>query len=179
MRTRKKTYGRYLLDYLESYKRKHGDGPVDPNEVADHAMKHGVSPRRPDAKTLLARDFAKIMKKATEKDAEGRTVRTWHAIRETTEVEGTVFQHVWWNTRHEAMPKFMLTSLQQRRQGILRDCLRLKTDRDSYNDHNKYQATLPFPNFDFREDIAESEQSTEYPDSPSDDDDDDGSGVPV
>jgi hypothetical protein len=62
----------------------------------------------------------------------------------------------------------MRISFQQRRQGILADCRQHKTDVESYNDNNRFKASLLF-DYDFNADLQELELPTKYPDGPEED----------
>lgn len=167
---RKKSFNRQLLDLVDQYQKEHGHEPVNPHKLAKWARARGVSAPPVDPVKLLARAFVKAMKKQDITDPQDREVRRWHSVHET-DTSGE--QQFWWQTIDAADPKFMRASVQQRRLGSVADLLRTKHIQDSYNENNKFGATLPPLNFDFREDIAEAEASGEYPDAPPDDDDDD------
>jgi hypothetical protein len=74
-----------------------------------------------------------------------------------------------------APPDLMHIALQQRRKGILGDNKQLKTDQDSYNDNNKYGATIQL-SFNYEQDLADMEHGEEYKPDEDDDTEEDAGG---
>ncbi len=85
-------------------------------------------------------------------------------------IDGKPKQLVFWEDLRNSNPGHMRVSLQQRRTGILADNAQLKRDTDSYNDNNPHGAFIQM-SFDYTEDLAEMESSSEYGDFEDHDDD--------
>ncbi len=60
-------------------------------------------------------------------------------------------------------PKHVQVYLQQSRLSIANSCKRHKAIRDSYNDNNLFDAQLQLFDYDFNNDVIESEFPTVYP----------------
>ena len=111
---------------------------------------------------LAAKDFAYAMREEFFTDPQNRRVRKKHVVPRIEESpEGAHKQLNLWIDIEEASPEDMEKAFQYRRGQILGDCRHLKTDVDSYNDNNEDGAHIQIL-FDFGEDLAESEQPTEY-----------------
>ena len=114
----------------------------------------------PSMVEIAARDLARAARQEYITDVQGRRVRRFHAFRPSGEL-GEDAQPTLWGEIYTLPPKLMELSLQQRRSGIVGDCKQLKTDADSYNDNNPQGAEIQL-SFDFRDDMADLEQPTEY-----------------
>ena len=108
--------------------------------------------------------MAMAMKNDHITDPQDRDVRKWHAVRHTDGER----QWTLWETILDADPGHMRMSLQQRRQYLLSGCRQHRLDFDSYNDNNKFAATLPPTSYNFEADMDEMDLPTEYPDAPED-----------
>ena len=75
-------------------------------------------------------------------------------------------QMVIWADIETAKPEHMRISFSQSRQGISADCVAHNTIVESFNDNNRYGATLELFDYNFNPDIAEKKLPTEYPDEP-------------
>lgn len=156
-----------MLYLVELYQREHDVDTIDLTEVAEWAIREGhYRPEPVDQTRLLKAQMAKAMKNEHIIDPQDREVRKWHAVRHTDGER----QWTLWQTITDADPGHMRISLQQRRQYLLSGCRSHKTDRASYDDNNKFGATLPPFSYNFEPDLDEMELPTEYPDEPGDDD---------
>lgn len=147
-------YKRNLRQYIREFLAERKDGRAfTKEELARWALgtrriqrEQGYADRLVEQK--LAAEFAEVMREETTTDLQGRTTRGMLAAR----IAGTMQ----WNSRDRADRPFAEISYGQRREGIVADCSRLKTDVDSFNDNfasdNPIQMT-----FDFRNDLAELE----------------------
>ncbi len=160
MITKHRTRDRKMLFLIEQYKHAHEVNVVDTQAVAQWAISQGLWKRPPvDPELLLRRQLANALRTEYYTDPQGREVRKNHPVVIT---EG--LQRKWyWASIKEAQPRHMRLSLQQRRLGILADCKQHRIDFDSYNDNNKYGATLPLFDYDFNKDLEELSLPTHYP----------------
>jgi hypothetical protein len=147
--------------------------PAPRRRIGEWALQHARwNPPKRSLVDLCAKEIAEAMRLEMEIDPQGRTVRAKLCAKITEEDEnGKMVQTTLWFDR-SAPPDLMHLGLQQRRAGILGDVKQLKTDQDSYNDKNKFGATLQLV-FNFERDLADLEHDTEYTPPPPDDDDDD------
>lgn len=99
---------------------------------------------------VLARDMAKALREEDAVDTKGRRYRVNHAVRV---VEDGV-QHTFWAIMDFAPHDHMEKTFAQRREQIISDCVKLKTDVDVYNDMNPHKAAIQLV-LDFTEDVAE------------------------
>jgi hypothetical protein len=177
-----KTNNEILQSAIDEYRHKNGDKPFRMKDVARWGFRTGkLSPRPADAIDLMARDLARAAREQYFEDPQGRRVRKKHARRESVIIDGEEKQMVIWDDILTAKPEHMRVAFQQRRLGILWDCKHHKTDVDSYNDNNEHGATLQFE-YDFKPDMVEMDQPTEYSDEKpydeeDDEDTDDGAAV--
>ena len=149
-----------MLYLYELYKREHEVDAVDLDEVAIWAIKEGhYRPEPVDPAKLLKAQIAKAMKNEHITDEQGRDVRKFHAVRHTDGER----QWTLWQTITDADPGHMRMSLQQRRQYLFSGCKQHKLDFDSYNENNKFGATLPPASYNFEADMEEEQLPTEYP----------------
>jgi hypothetical protein len=86
-------------------------------------------------------------------DAKGRRYRVNHAVRVT---ESGV-QYTFWAEMGFAPHDHMERAFAQRREGIVGDCVQLKTDIDAYNDMNTGKQPRIQLVLDFADDVAERE----------------------
>jgi hypothetical protein len=161
-----------MLYLLDLYQREHGGAAetFDLDEVAAWAIREGhYRPEPVDPAKALKGQMAKAMKNEHVTDPQGREVRKFHAVRHTDGER----QWTLWATITDADPGHMRVSLQQRRSYLLSGCRQHKMDSESYNENNKYNATLPFSDYNFNPDLEEETLPTEYPmERPSEDEDD-------
>jgi hypothetical protein len=135
----------------------------DLDTVAEWAVRNGLY-QRPTL-TLVKqckRELAQALRTEYLTDSQGREVRRMHPVRLKDRDDGR--QMVIWADFEFAKPNHMRVSLSQRRQGLLAGCRQHKTDLESYNDNNRFDATLPLFDYNFNPDLEESELPTSYPD---------------
>ena len=104
-------------------------------EIAAWAIKHGKW--KPSPMLLLNKateDVARAMREEYAIDPQGRRARVKHAARV---VKDGVHQVLWADFRDPAVPRgHVELALKQRRGQIVGDCLQLKVDADTYNQHH-------------------------------------------
>ena len=152
------SYHQQLQAYIEEYRRKVHDGPVQVADIAAWLIRDGRWAPSPQAALgLLARDLSEAMRTQYATDPAGRWVRRKHAVRlKDTDSDGAKRQLVLWADIELADPQFMQQSIQQRRDSIADDCWQLKQDLDSYNQfHNPAEPLQVL--LDFTEDVEERE----------------------
>lgn len=149
-----------MLFILDKYVETHGGGTVNLDDVVEWAyteLRVNIIPLEP--KQILKRRLSRAMKMQRLIDPQNREVRKWHSVRRTengrTWTESAIL--------FEADPGHMRLSLSQHRQFILDNCIQHKLVFDSYNENNKFGATLPKRDYNFQKDMDELEQPTKYP----------------
>jgi len=159
------SYQELIQKIIHEYQKERGSQPYQMHEVVDWALRTGrIDPPQRDIVRMLAREFSRAARNDYFTDEQGRTVRRNHPRR--VSVPGELQQQVFWDDILTALPEHMRMSFQQRRKGILYDCVQLRTDSESYNDNNKYKVQLLPLDFNFNLDLEEMQQSTEYPEVP-------------
>jgi hypothetical protein len=152
------SYHQQLQAYIEEYRRRVNDGPLQVADVAAWLIREGRWAPSPQAALgLLARDLSEALRTQYTTDAAGRRVRRKHAVRlKDTLPDGSKAQLVLWVDIEGASPQFMAQSIQQRREAIADDCWQLKQDLDSYNQYHNPAEPLQVL-LDFSEDVEERE----------------------
>jgi hypothetical protein len=131
-------------------------------DVGLWAINKGLwEPRRADMLRQFSEEMARALREEFYTDPQGRRVRTKHAVRIPPATAGGEQQSLWGDIRSMSR-KDMETSAQQRRHGIVADCLHLKTDVDSFNDNRSPDNRIQV-SFDFRADLAELEVERRQP----------------
>jgi len=160
IQVRQKHGNRKLLYLVELYKKLNQVETVNLDDVAEWALRERhYRPEPIDPAKMLKRELAQAMKNEYVTDPQNRSVRKYYAVRRS---DG---EHTWseWATGSEADPGHMRLALQQHRQYILGNCRQHKLNFDSYNDNNKFGATLPLFDYNFNKDLEEEAFPTEYP----------------
>ena len=101
----------------------------------------------------LASELADAAREDYFRDPKCRRVRAKHAL---TVTKNGQQMHLWFDMRHASADQFRAAA-QQRRQAIVRDCLQLKTDVDSFNENYNTSVRQIEMVFDFRDDLDELE----------------------
>ena len=168
-----RTADRKMLYIIDKFKAAHPEmeDHVDPHLVAPWAIAEGLFDRPPTSQEeTLRRELSKALKNEHTVDPQGREVRKNHAVFFEEVTPRGPKRRSRWYTIDDAPPDHMRASCQLRRRAALADVVQLKLDFDSYNDNNRFGATLPDFDYDFNKDIEEMGMPTKYPsDSPDDD----------
>ena len=144
----------HLLQLFDEYRTTFNSVPCGTKEVVEWAVATGrlLPPPPRDPCQVLADQMANALRQESYKDPQGREVRVNHSAR--------VFRHgtqfAVWDDVRVAAPKFMKKAFQQRREQIVRDCLQLKTDVDSYNENQQPSNPIQLV-LNFTEDVEEIE----------------------
>ncbi|RAM65497.1 hypothetical protein [Herbaspirillum rubrisubalbicans] len=126
--------------------------PATMREVAQWAVSTGKWAPQPSAiVSQCAEELSRALRDEYVRDAQGRRVRTKHAV---TYKKGSE-QFVLWDDIRTASHDHMKLAFQQRRQQILGDCKQLKNDADSYNENRSADFPIQIV-FDFSIDLEES-----------------------
>jgi hypothetical protein len=162
MRTLKTTNTEWLQGIVKDYRAAGEPWPAESRMLAAWALSNNKwEPSRRSKIEQCAKEIAEAMRQEMEKDPQGRTVRAKYCARiAEADESGRLVQKTLWFDPSDP-PKLMRRSLQQRRNGILGACKRLKTDQDSYNENNPHGAEINLT-FDFGKDLADLEQDTKY-----------------
>lgn len=149
-------YSTAIKDYVERFQRETGHtGLIDAHEVAAWAFRRGL--HKPNPKTVIdaiAADITQVFREEYRVDRHGRRYRAKHAV---TTKRGNQTLSLWGDLDDPNAPhSHFQKSFAQRRQQIVGDCLRLKTDVDVYNDKARAEA-IQMP-LDFTLDVEELQQ---------------------
>jgi len=164
---------RRMMFVMDEYKEAHNItdvADIDMDDFAQWALdnrKWFVTP--PDPLSLIRRQASQALRDSFELDRQERLVRRYHHV--IVEHPDTHEKIDRWVDITTAPPEQMRLSLGVRREAIYHDVHQLKTDVDSYNDNNRFGATLQM-DFNFNVDIEERGFPGEYPAEPPDDGDD-------
>ena len=147
------TYIEQLQRVVEEFRSSGQPWPATSNEMAVWAINEGKwHPQRAAMVKKCAEELSDAMREEYFTDPQGRRVRAKHVARYGT---GSSQIPLWEDIR-SASREHMDISFQQRRQQILGDCRRLKTDVDSFNEN--YCSGEPIQMvFDFTDDLVELE----------------------
>jgi len=153
-----KTFNEQMLDIISLYENAGGGHPYDLDELGKFAIQHGHWEQHGNALLQQCKkDFSRALREQYHTDPQGREIRTFHAVKKNT--AGT--QQVFWDDMRDAPIDHMQLAFHQRRTQIVGDCCQLKRDVDSYNENNSHGDEIQLL-LDFRDDVAEREQSVEY-----------------
>jgi hypothetical protein len=151
---------KYMLFILEKYQEIHGVETFNLDDVvewAERELKVRFVPLEP--RQMLKRKLSRALRMERFVDAQKREVRKWHSVRRNE--NGRSWTE--WATLLNADPGHMRMSQQQHRQYILDNCRQHKLVFDSYNENNRFGATLPQNDYNFNRDLEEMDLPTKYP----------------
>jgi hypothetical protein len=157
------TKAQHVQKIVLAYREDGQEWPATAKMIASWAVRKGLwsTPRR-NAIQLAAKDIAYGMREEVFTDPQGRRVRKKHAFKESELLrDGSYEQQTLWIDIEDADPDQMEAAFKLRRLQILGDCKHLKTDVDSFNDNNRFDAEIQME-FDFTQDLVELGQPTEY-----------------
>lgn len=132
----------------QAYTAAGGEWPATATDLAAFAVNQGYwQPGRGDAIKQCAEQLTHAMRLVMHTDPQGRKVRTKHVVGK--ELRNGVLAGLWDDVRTMSR-QHMALAVQTRRNGIVHDCRRLKTDVDSYNENvNIGKPILLSLNFEF------------------------------
>lgn len=162
-RTLAKTYNEQMLEIVDKWRASGGEWPAPTVDIAAFALKHCLyeAPKRSVLKQCQ-RDLARAMRESYHTDPQGRSVRTLHAARILERDDnGVRTQGTSWSDMRTATREHMARAFQLRRKQIVGDCWQLKRDNDSFNENHPESEPIQTL-FDFRDDLADLSQPTDY-----------------
>ena len=163
--TTRPTYIAALQGIVRQYRDAGQPWPANKRDIAAWAYQEGLwHPSRRSVIDELAKDIGRAMGVEYMTDPQGRRIRSKHARRVEVEVDGELVQQTLWDDITTATPEHMQISFQQRRIMMIHDNHQHKTDVESYNQNWNTGEALEF-SYDYREDLLEMDQPTEYPES--------------
>ena len=149
-----RTYNEQMQDIARQYREAGEEWPATLKHISAWMIERGLWEL---PKTVLiskcAEDLGRALREEYITDPQGRRVRAKHAARMARD-EGE--QGALWDDIRTAPHKHMKVAFQQRRQGIVGDCHRLKVDVDSYNDNRSPDEPIQL-GLDFTNDVLEME----------------------
>jgi hypothetical protein len=152
-----RTYTEQMQDIARQYRGAGQSWPTTLKHIAAWAINQGLWDAPPTLLvTKCAEDLGRALREEYYTDPQGRRVRTKHAAKINAD-EGE--QGALWDDIRTAPHEHLQIAFQQRRQGIVGDCHRLKLDVDSYNDNRSPVEPIQM-SFDFTNDLLEMELVT-------------------
>jgi hypothetical protein len=170
----KHSSSRKVMFVIEEYMAAHGItdmAQVDWDHFAEWAHKTGkyrVTP--PDPIQLIRRQASRALRDSLEIDRQERLIRRYHHV--VLEHPVTHEKIDRWVDITTAPPDQMKLAFAIRKEAAFADVHQLSTDLASYNDNNKFGATLQM-SFNFDLELEERSLPPNYPTQPPDDDNDD------
>lgn len=159
-----KALQRICHEYMEEF----GVDVIDLDEVAAWAIEtNRWQEYRTSIHRRCRRELATAMREEKFVDEDGREVRRMHSVRVK---KGEQFTWEWADI-YTMKPKKFRASITHRRDKVLASLKQMKTDQDSWNDHNIHGAELPLFDANFNPDLEEMDQPDDHwpdedPDSP-------------
>lgn len=159
----KKPFTTACSEIVEAYRDDKQPWPAEARAIAIWAINSGYwKPSRGRVISQCARDLARAMREEYYTDPQGRHVRVKHAARYSDKQDdGSKTQTTLWDDIRTSTHEHMTRAFGLRRGQIVGECKQLKTDIDSYNDNNKEGKKIQ-TSLDFRDDVAEATQPTDY-----------------
>lgn len=157
---------RKILHLVERYKKEHPEEgeSISPHLIAPWAIRHGLWFKEPlTPEEMLRRSIRRTLRDDYTNDPQGREVRKYHAVIEEVRTTDGVKRLSRWFDIIEAPPEHMRISLALRRKSALNDVMQLQLDFESYNENNKFSATLDEMDYNFNTDLQEGNLPTDYP----------------
>jgi hypothetical protein len=155
-----------MMQIVEAWKSSGGRWPAPVGEIVDFAIRNRLYNTPTRLRQLCARDLTEAMREEYVTDSQNRPVRKLHAARITdTDEDGGTIQRTLWADIDTAPRKFMELAFRQRRGQIVGDCRQLSNDVRYYNSKHPDEKPIQMC-FDFRDDVAEADQPSEYVQSP-------------
>jgi len=152
-----RTYNEQMQEIARRYEAAGEEWPTTLKHIAGWAISQGLwEPQGILLITKCAEDLGRALREEYITDPQGRRVRAKHSARMDRD-EGE--QGALWDDIRTASHEHMQVAFQQRRQGIVGDCHRLKVDVDSYNDNRSPVEPIQM-SFDFTNDVLEMEMVT-------------------
>ena len=160
----KKSYSEQLVELIEKYREKHNDKPFMMDDLAEWAFQTGGHAIvRLNAKRELKRNLTKAARKKQVRDAQGRTVRKFHAANfpRVDENGNMIFDAVWDHIHNMSFDHAALSFIDGRRGQLSGGCKSLNNDIQSFNDNNPNAANDKIQiSFDFTYDIEDDDDNT-------------------
>jgi hypothetical protein len=149
-----RTYNEQMQEIVRKYKAAREEWPATLKQIAAWALYQDLwAPQQILLITKCAEDLGRALREEYITDPQGRRVRAKHAARMDRD-EGE--QGALWDDIRTAPHEHMQLAFQQRRQGIVGDCHRLRIDVESYNDNRNPIEPIQM-SFDFTNDVLEME----------------------
>ena len=140
---------------FKQYEVEHDHEPTGTRPVVEWAVREGLL-ELPEMNPMdiLAGKMAHALRVETAVDAQGRRYRVNHAVK----IMKDGVQKTFWGIMGFAPHNHMQITFAQRREGIVSDCVKLKTDVDAYNSQATDEVDIQLE-LDFTDDVAEREIS--------------------
>jgi hypothetical protein len=163
------SFNAQMLDIAQEWANEHDVDEIEIDKVYEWAIATGRYQRKPIS---LKQQFKAEMRQALTQqqhiDPQGRKIRT----RKPVKLDWQGEQLTLWIDVRIAKPAIALKAFERDYEGIKNDVKRQSVEMQSYDDNNRYGATLTLFDYDFNQVAADARMTGEYDDSYDDDIDD-------
>lgn len=162
---KRKTEIQYVIDLWRSEHPDESGMPIAPEVVANWADQKKVVRRQHVLPAeVLRREIVSFLGQSTQTDPQGREVRGYavNFVKVKTE-KGETKRRSRWLPLFDAPKNFAKGFFQWQRIGALHDLISMETNRESWNDNNRFGETIEQGSLDFTNDVAEMKMPTTYP----------------
>src|ERR1700733_5966964 len=143
---KRKSFTQRMQELAQEYMQEFGVDTIELEEVSSWAVATGRYQRKPVSMIQQCRrELADALRVQSYTDPQGREIRKMHPVR----IREKEHQMVIWADIETAKPEHMKISFSQSRQGISADCVAHNTIVESFNDNNRYGATLELFDYNF------------------------------
>jgi hypothetical protein len=164
------SFNTQMADLAQEWAIENGVEEIDIDKVYEWATSTGKYQRKPiSLKQQFKAEMRKALAQQTHIDPQGRKIRT----RKPVKLDWLGEQLTLWIDVRTAKPAIAEKAFQRDYEGIKNDVKRQSVEMQSYDDNNRYGATLPLFDYDFNQVAADARMTGEYDDSYDDDDLDD------
>lgn len=155
----------YVIDLWRSEHPDESGMPIAPEVVADWAdHKKVVRRQHVSPAEVLRREIVSYLGQSTQTDPQGREVRGYavNFVKVKT-AKGETRRRSRWLPLFDAPKVFAKGFFQWQRTGALHDLISMETNRESWNDNNRFGEIIEQGSLDFTNDVAEMKMPTTYP----------------
>lgn len=164
------SFNAQMLDIAEEWAIENGVDEIDIDKVFEWAIETKRYQRKPiSLKQQFKAELRKALSQQTHTDPQGRKIRTNKPVK----IDWLGEQLTLWVDVRKAQPNIALKAFERDYEAIKNDVKRQSVEMQSYDDNNRFGATLPLFDYDFNQISADARLSGEYDDSYDDEEFDD------
>lgn len=157
-----------MADIAQEWAIDNGVEEIDIDKVFEWAIVTGRYQRKPiSLKQQFKTEMRKALQQQQHTDPQGRKVRSIKPVK----LDWYGEQLTLWIDVRIAKPAIALKAFERDYEAVKNDVKRTSVEMQSYDDNNRYGATLPVFNYDLNQIAADARMSGEYDDTYNDEDD--------